>query len=94
MEFLAHQIGGDVITLCRDNLENVQKTHDRQEASEILPRLIGLVGYYRDYVLAFTEISAPLSDFLKKGKSGQVQWNEARESAQEVPATRTSIEAS
>ena len=40
---------------------------------------LGLVGYYRDHMPAFAEISAPLSDLLKKGKSEQVQWNEAQE---------------
>ena len=30
---------------------------------------------------AFAKISAPLSDLLKKGKSEQVQWNEAQECA-------------
>ena len=51
-------------------------TSDHQEASEILP---GLVGYYRDHIQAFAEISAPLSDLFKKGKSEQIQWNEAQE---------------
>ena len=50
---------------------------DHQEANEIL----GLVDFYRDHIPAFAEISAPLSDLLKKGKSEQVQWNEAQEPA-------------
>ena len=48
-----------------------------KEASEILPRISGLLKRPHP---AFTEISAPLSDLLKKGKSKQVQWNEALES--------------
>ena len=39
------------------------------------------MGYYRDHIPAFAEISAPLSNLLKKGKSEQVQWNEAQERA-------------
>ena len=42
---------------------------------------LGLVGYYREHIPAFAEASAPLSDLLKKGKSEQVQWNEALEHA-------------
>ena len=42
---------------------------------------LGLVGYCRDHIPAFAKISAPLSDLLKKGKSEQVQWNEAQERA-------------
>ena len=39
------------------------------------------VLYYRDHIPTFAEISAPLSNLLKKGKSQQVQWNEAQERA-------------
>ena len=40
MEFLGNQIGGDVMAPSSDNLEKVWKT---QEASEILPRISGLL---------------------------------------------------
>ena len=39
------------------------------------------MGYYRYHIPAFAKISAPLSDVCKKGKSEQVQWNEAQERA-------------
>ena len=42
---------------------------------------LGLVGYNKDHIPTFAEISAPLFDLLKKGKSEQVQWNEAQERA-------------
>ena len=80
MGFLGNQIGGDVITPSSDNLEKVQKT-PRLTTKKPLNSFQGLVGYYRDHIPAFAEISAPLSDLLKKGKSEQVQWNEAHEHA-------------
>ena len=40
-----------------------------------------LVGYYRDHIPACAEVSAQLSNLLKKGKSEQVQWKEAEERA-------------
>ena len=45
MEFLGHQIGGDVITPSRDNLNKERKnsTSEHQEASEILPIISGLL---------------------------------------------------
>ena len=77
MEFLGHQIGGDVIT--NDNLEKVRKTPRPTTKKQVRSFLV-LVGNYRDHIPAFAEISAPLSDdLLKKGKSEQVQWNEAQE---------------
>ena len=42
---------------------------------------LGLVGYYRDHIPAFAEISAPLTDLLKKGKAEHIQWREAQERA-------------
>ena len=42
---------------------------------------LGLVGYYRDHIPAFAEISAPLTDLLKKGKAKHIQWSEAQERA-------------
>ena len=42
MEFLGHQIGGDVITPSSDNLEKIRKTN-HQEASEILCRISWLI---------------------------------------------------
>ena len=45
MEFLGHQIGGDVITSSSEKLEQVWKTPrlTKQEASEILPRISWLL---------------------------------------------------
>ena len=80
MEFLSHQIGGDVITPSSENLEKVGKTL-RLTTKKQVRSFLGLAGYYRDHILAFAEISAPLSDLLKKGMSEQVQWNEAQERA-------------
>ena len=80
MEFLGHQIGGDVITPSSDNLKKVRKT-PRPTTKRQVRSFLGLVGYYRDHIPAFAEISAPPSDLLKKGKSEQVQWNEAQERA-------------
>ena len=77
MEFLGHQIIGDVITLSRDNLEKVRKT-PRPTTKKQVRSFPGLVGYYRDHIPAFAKISALLSDLLK---SEQVQWNEAQERA-------------
>ena len=61
MEFLGHQIGGDVITLSSDNLEKVRKTPHLTTKKQVRS-FQGLVRYYRDHIPVFSEISAPLSD--------------------------------
>ena len=78
MEFIGHQVGGDVITPSGDKLEKVEKTLTTKKQVRSFQ---GLVGYHRDHIQAFIKVSAPLSDILKKGKSEQVQWNEAQELA-------------
>ena len=67
MEFLGHQVGGDVITPSRDNLEKVRNT-PRPTTKKQVRSFLGLVGYYRDHIPAFAEISAPLTDLLRKVK--------------------------
>ena len=80
IEFLGHQVGGDVITLSRNNLEKVRKT-PRPTYKKQVRSFLGLVGCYRDHIPALAENSAPLSGLLKKGKPEQVQLNEAQEHA-------------
>ena len=80
MEFLGHQVGGDIITPSRDNLEKVRNT-PRPTTKKQVRSFLGLVGYYRDHIPAFAEISAPLTDLLKKGKGEHIQWSEAQERA-------------
>ena len=80
MEFLSHEVGGDVITPSRENLEKTRNT-PRPTAKKQVRSFLSLVGYYRDHVPAFAEISAPLKDLLKKGKSEHIQWSEAQERA-------------
>ena len=58
MEFLGHQVGGDVITPSRDNLEKVRNT-PRPTTKKQVRSFLGLVGYYRDHTPAFAEIYAP-----------------------------------
>ena len=67
-----------MITPSGVKLEKVEKT---PIAKKQVRSFQGLVGYHRDHIPAFTKVSAALSDILKKGKSEQVQWNEAQELA-------------
>ena len=67
MELLGHQVGGNVITPRCDNVEKLPNTPRRTTKKQVRS-FLGLVGYYRDHKPAFTEISAPLTDLLKKGR--------------------------
>ena len=80
IEFLGHQVGGDVITPGHDNLEKVRNTPHPTTKKQVRS-FLGLVGYYRDHIPAFAEISAPLTDLLKKGKAEHIQCSKAQERA-------------
>ena len=79
MEFLGHQVRGDVITPSRDNLEKVRNT-PRPNTKKQVRSFLGIVDYYTDHIPTFAEISAPLTD-LQKGKAKHIQWSEAQEPA-------------
>ena len=78
MQFLCHQVLGDVITPSQDNLKKVRNT-PRPTTKKQVRSFLGLVGYYRNHIPAFAQISAPLTDLLKKGKAKYIQWSEAQE---------------
>ena len=55
MEFLGHQVRGDVITQSRDNLEKVRNT-PRLTTNKQVRSFMGLVHCYMDHIPAFAEI--------------------------------------
>ena len=77
-EFLGNQVG--VITLSRGNLKRVQNTPPPTIKKQVRS-FLSLLDYYRDHIPAFSEITAPLTDLLKKGKAEHIQWSEAQERA-------------
>ena len=78
MEFLGHQVRGDVITPGPDNLENARNT-PRPTTKKQIRSFLGLIGYYRDRIPAFADISASIADLLMKGKAEHIQWSKAQE---------------
>ena len=76
MEFLGHQIGGDVITPSSDDLEKVRKT-PRPTTKKQMRSFLGLVGYYRDFFPTFAEISVPLRPTPSR-KESQNKYNEMK----------------
>ena len=68
MEFLGHQVGGDVITPSRDNLEKVRNTPSPTTKKQVRS-FLGLVGYYRYHIPAFSTIDRPPEE-----RKGYIQW--------------------
>ena len=42
---------------------------------------LGLVGFYRAFILNFSQITAPLTDLTKKGEANKVRWGETLQNA-------------
>ena len=72
MEFIKSKDAGDVITPSVDILEIVRKTL-RPTTKKQVRSSLGLVGYYRDHIPAFAEVSEPLSGLFKKAQSNVSQ---------------------
>ncbi|GFO33610.1 Pol polyprotein [Plakobranchus ocellatus] len=53
--------------------------HPRQR--ERLGRFLGLVGYYKEFVLNFAAVSAPLLDLVRKGQPNIMNWGDSQERA-------------
>ena len=77
MKFLGHQVGGDVITWSRDKVRKTPRPTNKKQVRSFL----GLIGYFRDHIPAYAEVSAPVTDLLKKGKAEHIQWSEAHDRA-------------
>ena len=63
--------------------DNVTKIRDapRPTTKKRIRSFMGLAGYYRDFILNFAALAAPLSDLSRKGQPNKVEWGEAQEKA-------------
>ncbi|KAJ8346401.1 hypothetical protein SKAU_G00278020 [Synaphobranchus kaupii] len=48
----------------------------RAETKKEVRRFLGLAGYYRRFIPAYSELTSPLTDLTRKGASDPVQWTE------------------
>ena len=80
VEFLGHLVGGNCITINEENLEKIRQAK-RSTTKKEVRLFLGLVNYYRDHILSFAAIAAPLSDLTRKGLPERVQWDEPQEKA-------------
>ena len=79
IEYLGHVIDQDGI---RPNLKRIQALKNLEAPSDVtgVRRILGLFGYYRDYIPRFAEIAEPLVECLR-GKKITFTWPEDRENA-------------
>ncbi|GFR75367.1 zinc finger protein [Elysia marginata] len=80
IDFLGHRLGQGTSSLQGENVEKVRNA-PRPKTKKEVRAFLGLVGYYKDLVPNFAAISAPLSDFVRKGQPNTVNWGDSQEKA-------------
>ena len=87
--FLGHWLEEGLIGLHEDNVTKIRDA-PRPTTKKQIRSFMGLAGYYRDFILNFAALAAPLSDLTRKGQLNKVEWGEAQEKVyQSIKATLT-----
>ena len=61
-----------------DKLEKIRNA-ERPKTKKQVRAFLGLAGYYRRFIPAFSDVAAPLTDLTKKGRPTHVDWQEEHE---------------
>lgn len=76
----------------RPDLSNIQPMIDfpKPKSVSAVRRILGMIGWHRRFIQAFSEITAPITELLKK-KTGKFVWtNEANEALENLKLVLTS----
>ena len=75
VDFVGHRVGEGQLTNQMDKVKRVMNAEVPRNKTQVRS-LLGLVGYYRNFVNNFASLTAPLSDLTKNGKPDTVQWSD------------------
>ncbi|KAJ9539086.1 hypothetical protein OSB04_031819 [Centaurea solstitialis] len=78
VQFLAHVISGDGVSVEPSKIEAIQKYEQPKNASEVRS-FLGLAGSYRQLIRDFSKIAVPLTSLTRKDV--KFVWSEAQEDA-------------
>ena len=66
-----HIVGKGILPMEDDKLEKIRNA-ERPKTKKQVRAFLGLAGYYRRFIPAFSDITAPLTDLTKKGRPTHV----------------------
>lgn len=78
LKYLGHIIDEEGVAMDKSRVEAIEKFPTPRNTKDI-QRLIGLAGWYRRFIQDFAEITAPITELLKK--KVRFEWNEERQAA-------------
>ena len=78
--YLGHRVGQGKIVPEQSKIDAVQRFPVPTTKKHVRV-FLGLAGYYRKFIQNFSEITAPLSDLVKRNRPNQIQWNEKLDQA-------------
>ena len=80
VEFVGHIVGDGKISLLEENVAKVLEA-PRPTTKKQVRSLLGLTGYYRDFIPDYSKVALPLTDLTKKGAPNVVKWGDDQEEA-------------
>ena len=75
VRYLGYHLGSGQVRPLVDKTA-VIATCPRPKTKKEVRRFLGLAGYYRRFIPAFSELTSPLTNLTRKGASDLVQWME------------------
>ena len=80
VDFLGRHVGEGEIEFHENNVEKIKAAKPPQTKKEVRS-LLGLTGYYRNYIPNYATIAVPLTDLTKEGSPNKVEWGDSQQKA-------------
>jgi len=80
LDCLGHHVDGQFIKPRKENLQKIEEIKKPQTKKQ-LQRMLGVTGYYRNFIPCYSEIAKPLYLLLKKDMPNELKWSDREESA-------------
>jgi phospholipid-translocating ATPase len=80
IDFLGNEVIQDMKSPSKQNLEKIFDAARPQTKTQI-KSFLGLTGFYQNFVPKYSEITAPLTDLLRKNQPNKVIWGQKQEEA-------------
>ncbi|GFO50054.1 reverse transcriptase [Plakobranchus ocellatus] len=80
IEFLGHVVGKGKLRPEIVKVERILKLSTPKTKKQV-KSLLGLLGYYRKFIGNFASICNPLTELLRKGSPGKIEWTQECEDA-------------